>query len=77
MKRLEIARKLTDETFYVHEKNLRARNCHRKFIKNLLPEKRKENKTCKPNNCNLNRDWKRHGIFVLLYATNTKQDLER
>ena len=28
---------------YVHEKILRTRNCHRKFIKNLLPEKRKEN----------------------------------
>ena len=24
-------------------KNLRTRNCHRKFIKNLLAEKRKEN----------------------------------
>ena len=25
------------------EKNLRTRNCRRKVIKNLLPEKRKEN----------------------------------
>ena len=31
------------EKFYVHEKILRARNCRCKFIKNLLPEKRKEN----------------------------------
>ena len=31
------------EKFYVHEKILRARNCCRRFIKNLLPEKRKEN----------------------------------
>ena len=30
------------EKFYVHEKILRARNCRRRFIKNLLPEKRKE-----------------------------------
>ena len=32
----------------------RTRNCRRKFIKNLLPEKPK--KTCKPNNRDLNRD---------------------
>ena len=25
------------------EKNLRTRNCRRKFIENLLPEKREEN----------------------------------
>ena len=25
------------------KKNLRTRNCRRKFVKNLLPEKRKEN----------------------------------
>ena len=31
------------EKFYVHEKNLRTRNCRRRFIKNLLPEKRNEN----------------------------------
>ena len=35
------------ETFYAHEKTLRARNCHRKFIKNLLPEKGKENMNTK------------------------------
>ena len=28
---------------YVHEKFFRTRNCHRRFIKNLLPEKRNEN----------------------------------
>ena len=28
---------------YAHEKILRIRNCRREFIKNLLPEKRKEN----------------------------------
>ena len=37
-------------------KNLRTRNCRRRFIKNLLPEKHNE-KTCKPNNRDLNRDW--------------------
>ena len=42
------------ETFYVHEKNLSTRNCRRKFIKNLLLKNAK--KTCKPNNCDLNRD---------------------
>ena len=31
------------EKFYVHEKILDTRNCRRRFIKNLLPEKRKEN----------------------------------
>ena len=30
------------EKFYVHEKILRAQNCRRRFIKSLLPEKRKE-----------------------------------
>ena len=35
-------------------KILRTRNCRRKIIKNLLPEKRK--KKCKPNNHNLYRD---------------------
>ena len=39
MKRLQITQKL----FYVREKSLRTQNCRRKFIKNLLPEKRKEN----------------------------------
>ena len=29
--------------FYVLEKILRTRNCRRKFIKNLLPGKQKEN----------------------------------
>ena len=29
--------------FYVHEKILRTRNCRRRFIKNVLPEKRKKN----------------------------------
>ena len=42
------------EKFYLREKILRTRNCCRKFIKNLLPQKRK--KTCKPNNRDLNRD---------------------
>ena len=31
------------EKFYVHKKILRTRNCRRRFIKNLLPEKRNEN----------------------------------
>ena len=35
------------------KKILRTRNCRRKFIKNLPPEKRKK-KTCKPNNRSLN-----------------------
>ena len=43
MKRLEIPKKVVHEKFYLHEKILRTRNCRRKFIKNLLPEKRKEN----------------------------------
>ena len=43
MKELQIPQKLGYEKFYVHEEILRKRNCHRKFIKNLLPEKLKEN----------------------------------
>ena len=43
MKRLQIPQKRLPKKFYVHEKILRTRNCPRKFIKNLLPEKRKEN----------------------------------
>ena len=39
MNRLQIPQKPVYEQFYVHEKIVRTR----KFIKNLLPEKRKEN----------------------------------
>ena len=35
--------KLEHEEFYVHEKILRTQNSRGKFIKNLHPEKRKEN----------------------------------
>ena len=42
MKRLQIPQKLAYEKFHVLEKILRTRNCRRKFIKNLLPKKRKE-----------------------------------
>ena len=41
--RLQILQKLVCEKLYVDEKILRARNCRRRFIKNLLPEKRREN----------------------------------
>ena len=43
MKRSQNPQKLAYEKFYEHEKTLRTQNCCRKFIKNLLPEKRKEN----------------------------------
>ena len=43
MRRLQIQQKPFYKQFYVHDKILRTRNCHRKFIKNLLLEKRKEN----------------------------------
>ena len=43
MKRLQLIQKLVYEKLYVYEKILRTRNCRRNFIKNLLPEKRKEN----------------------------------
>ena len=56
MKRWEMPQKLGHDKFYVHEKILRSRNCRRKFIKNLLPEKRKKKRTFKPNNSDLNRD---------------------
>ena len=47
MKRLQIPQKLLYEKFYLHEKILRTRNCCSKFIKNLLPEKSKENMEAK------------------------------
>ena len=37
------SRKNLCEIFYKHEQILLTRNFRRKFIKNLLPEKRKEN----------------------------------
>ena len=41
MKRLQILQKLVYDVT-VLKKILRTRNCRRKFIKNLLPEKRNE-----------------------------------
>ena len=43
MKRPQIPQKHVYEKFHVHEKKLCTRKSRRKFIKNLLPEKRKEN----------------------------------
>ena len=43
MKRLQIPQKLVYEKFYVHDKILRICNSRRILIKNLLPEKSKEN----------------------------------
>ena len=43
MKRLQIPQKLVHEKLYIHEKILRTQNYRRKFIKNLIPEKCKEN----------------------------------
>ena len=43
MKRLQIPQKLMYEQIYIHKKILATRNCRRKFIKDLLPEKRQEN----------------------------------
>ena len=43
MTEAEVQQKLVYEKFYVPEKFLRTQHCHRKFIKTLLPEKRKEN----------------------------------
>ena len=42
IKTLQILQKLVCEIFYVHEISLRTRHCRRKFIKNLLSEKRKK-----------------------------------
>ena len=47
MKRLLIPQKLVYEKFYVRGQILRTRNCRREFVKNLLPEKRKENMSTK------------------------------
>ena len=43
MKRLQILQKIVCGKFYVHEKISRTRKWRRRFIKNLLSEKRKEN----------------------------------
>ena len=49
MKRLQIAQKLVYEKCYVHE--MAAENLSEMyFLKN-------SKKTCKSNNCDLNRDW--------------------
>ena len=58
MKRPQIPQKLVYKKFHVHEKKLRTQSCCHKFIKNLLPEKRKKKNTCEPNNRALNHDWK-------------------
>ena len=42
MKRPQIPQKHVYEKFHVHEKKLRTQSCCHKFIKNLLPEKRKK-----------------------------------
>ena len=54
LQKLAKTQKLAYEKFYVHVKILRTRNCRRKFFINL-PKSTK--KTCKPNRCDLNRDW--------------------
>ena len=43
MERRQIPQKLVYKKFYVQEKILHTENCRRKIIKNLLPEKHKEN----------------------------------
>ena len=43
MERLQVPQKLVYGKFYIHEKNLLIQFCRRIFIKNLHPEKRKEN----------------------------------
>ena len=43
MERLQVTQKLVYEKFYIHKKILRVRNCRHRFIKNLPPEKCKEN----------------------------------
>ena len=40
---MQIPQKLVYKKFYLHVKFLRTRHCRGRFIKNLLPEKRKEN----------------------------------
>ena len=42
IERLYIPQELMSDTFYIQEKLFRTQKC-RKFVKNLLPEKRKEN----------------------------------
>ena len=54
MKKLQVSQKLVYGKFNVHEKNLRTRNCRRKFIKIYFLKNAK--KTCKPNDRDLNRD---------------------
>ena len=43
MKRVLIPQKLVYKKFYARNQILRAQNCCRKIVRNLLPEKRKEN----------------------------------
>ena len=43
MKKLQSLQNLVYKKFDLLEKILRTQNCRHRFIKNLLPEKRKEN----------------------------------
>ena len=43
IERLSIPQELISDKFYIQEKLFRTQKCRRKFVKNLLPEKRKEN----------------------------------
>ena len=58
MKRCKSRDALCTKNFTYTKKILRTRRCRRRFIKNLLPEKRKE--TREPNNRDFNRDWIRN-----------------
>ena len=43
IKTVQISQKRMYDKFYIQKHIIRAPNCRRKFIKNLLPEKCKEN----------------------------------
>ena len=61
MQRLQIPQKLVYEKFYVHEKIAAVDLSKIYYLKNAK-------KTCKPNNRDLNRDWKTDVLKTLILS---------
>ena len=72
MKRLQIPQKIVYEKVYVHEKILCAQNCCRNIIKNILPEKRKENMQIKQGQFKLRLNKKTHYSVFTIYSNSVQ-----
>ena len=74
MKKLQIPQKHVQEKFYVHEKILPTKKCVRKFIKNLLTEKGKENMETKQPRFESRRNHK-HQLHMLANRNRRNRNL--